>query len=65
VTYAYENSGHLSSIPSQLPEEKIYKYGQPVIIEAPATATGYTFTWNTGNFEMPNEDVVITGTFAS
>jgi hypothetical protein len=55
----------LSSIPSLLPGEILYRYGKEVKVAAPATATGYTFTWNTGDFIMPNEDVVITGTFAS
>nr|MBR6099757.1 hypothetical protein [bacterium] len=39
VRYAYENADSLTSIPSALPEEKSYKYGQNVSVAYDATAS--------------------------
>ena len=63
VTYAYADP--IPAGASKLPDEATYKYGASVTVADAATATGYTFSgWSrTGSFEMPAENVTITGSF--
>ena len=60
-------SGTEPSGASALPAEATYKFGESVTVAADATAPGYTFSgWSeTGTFEMPAEDVKITGSFTA
>ena len=63
VTYRY-----LDPVPdgaSRLPAEATYKYGAIVTVAPDGEASGYTFNgWSRkGTFEMPAEDVEITGSF--
>jgi hypothetical protein len=64
VTYRY--NGKVPAGASSLPAEKTYRYGETVQIEDMAEAPGYVFSgWSrTKNFEMPAEDVSISGSFA-
>lgn|GEM_PF-2116382 len=64
VTYAYE--GDVPENAAEAPAEATYKYGATVAVEPDVTVEGYTFSgWSVkGTFEMPDEDVVITGSFA-
>lgn len=64
-TVSYEYEGNVPTGASALPAAAQFKYGAAVEVAAPAAAAGYTFSgWNSGNFEMPAEDVVITGSFS-
>ena len=66
VTYQY--TGTVPTGASALPEGGKYKYGAEVTVADPATApAGYTFSgWSrTESFNMPDEDVVITGSFTA
>ena len=63
VEYQFANTpnGH-----STLPATVSHKYWATVDIAANATAPWYSFAWNrTESFEMPAEDVVITGIFTA
>ena len=64
VTYKYTGSVQPED-PSELPATETYKYGETVTVAEDATAEGYVFSgWSkTGTFEMPAEDVVITGSW--
>jgi uncharacterized repeat protein (TIGR02543 family) len=70
VTYRYTNDTLPTGTPN-IPEVKSYKYGANVTIENNPTLTGYTFSgWKkdnqtASNFEMPNNDVTITGTWSA
>ena len=61
VSYSYNSVTGAS----ELPEERFYREGEEVTVAPDATATGYTFSgWSrTGTFNMPAEDVEITGSF--
>ena len=63
VTYKY--SGFIPTGVSELPHTKSYTVGDEVAVEQNATAAGYEFSgWSRiGGFEMPAEDVEITGSF--
>ena len=64
VSYSYTSA---PTTASQLPTGGIYEYEATVTVANDATATGYTFSgWSrTGTFEMPAEDVEITGGFTA
>ena len=64
VTYKYTGSVQPED-PSELPATETYKFGETVTVAEDATAEGYVFSgWSkTGTFEMPAEDVVITGSW--
>ena len=62
VTYSY--TGTIPVGASALPSTISHKYEGSVTVANPATAPGYNFSgWSTGNFNMPAEDVTITGSF--
>ena len=63
VTYSY--TGTTPEGASTLPAVATYEYGANVTIAANATAPGYKFSgWDrTEAFQMPDEDVTITGSF--
>lgn len=63
VTYNYENV--IPENASDLPPQEFHKVGEQVMVAPYATAIGYTFNgWSrAGTFEMPAEDVIITGSF--
>ena len=63
VSYAY--NGPVPTGASELPAKKGYSIGSDVTVADPATAPGYTFSgWSrTGTFTIPEEDIVITGSF--
>ena len=62
VTYKYE--GKIPSGASKLPEEATVRYGEEVTVAGNAKAKGYTFSgWDTEDFTMPAENVVISGSF--
>ena len=63
VSYAYQ--GEMPTGVSNLPENEFYEYGATVTVAPDATAPGYTFNgWSrTGTFNMPAQDVEITGNF--
>ena len=65
VKYVYENN--VPATASELPMTNSYEVDAEVMIEPDASAPGYTFSgWSrTGTFEMPAEDVEITGSFAA
>ena len=65
VTYAY--TGMTPEGASALPTEATYKYGAGVTVAGAATAPGYTFSgWSkSGTFQMPADNVKITGKFAA
>ena len=65
VTYAY--TGDVPEGASALPTEATYKYGADVTVAGAATAPGYTFSgWSkSGTFQMPADNVKITGKFAA
>jgi len=61
VSYEYENAPE--NAPA-LPETKSYLFEEEVKIEEIAELEGYSFSgWNTEDFLMPSEDVVIRGSF--
>ena len=68
VTYDY---GTAPSGASTLPTEATYKYGATVTVAAKATAPGYNFDgWKkdgnvTTSFEMPADNVTLTGTWTA
>ena len=66
-TVSYSYKGIVPNEASELPENASYEQGATVIVENKATAPGYTFSgWSrTGTFEMPAEDVEITGSFTA
>ena len=66
VTYKYNNEEAVPGA-TDLPEEATYLYDSEVTVAAAATAPGYTFSgWNrTGTFNMPAENVTISGTFTA
>lgn len=63
VKYSY--IGEVPENASKLPEEEEYRKGEEVIVAEDAKAEGYTFSgWSIkDSFEMPAEDVIITGSF--
>ena len=65
VTYAY--TGDVPEGASALPAEATYKYGADVTVAEAATAPGYTFSgWSkSGTFQMPADNVKITGKFVA
>ena len=65
VTYSY--TGTIPEGASELPEARTYGAGEIVEVAPDAIAPGYTFSgWSrTGTFEMPTEDVLITGSFTA
>ena len=65
VSYVYEGTRPTGA--SALPAEATYKYGAEVTVAEAATAPGYTFSgWSgEGKFNMPAENVTITGSFAA
>ena len=64
-TVTYEYTGDVPSNASALPAQQTYRYGENVTIAPDATAEGYTFSgWSEkSSFDMPAENVVITGSF--
>ena len=64
-TVTYEYTGDVPSNASALPAQQTYRYGEKVTIAPDATAEGYTFSgWSEKSaFDMPAENVVITGSF--
>ena len=66
-TVSYSYTGNVPVGASNLPETTDYEYGVSVTVAPNATASGYTFSgWSrTGTFEMPGEDVTITGSFTA
>lgn len=67
VTVTYSYIGTIPQGASELPDTRTYGVGENVTIEPDATAPGYTFSgWSrTGTFEMPAENVEITGSFTA
>ena len=65
VKYSY--IGKIPDGASELPAEGTYKQGDEVTVADAATAPGYIFSgWSrTGTFEMPGENVEITGSFTA
>ena len=65
VTYAY--TGDIPEGASELPAVASYKYGADVTVAGAATAPGYTFSgWSkSGTFQMPADNVKITGKFVA
>ena len=65
VTYEYSETPPEGA--SELPEERTYEPGEQVTVAQNAIAPGYSFNgWSrTGTFEMPAENVVITGSFTA
>ena len=65
VSYIYE--GTVPNNATALPGAVDYKYGAEVTVADVATAPGYTFIgWSrTGTFNMPAENVVISGSFTA
>ena len=65
VTYSYENI--IPQNASVLPTQELHEAGDEVTVAQDAAAPGYTFSgWSrTGTFEMPAEDVMITGSFTA
>ena len=63
VSYAYDENAPENA--PELPEATSYRFGADVEIAEEPTLDGYTFSgWSmTEDFEMPAEDVVITGSF--
>ena len=63
VTYQYTNEAPTGA--SALPAEATYKYGAEVTVAEDATALDHVFSgWSrTGKFNMPAEDVIITGSW--
>ncbi len=60
----YEYSGETPQNAPELPEEKEYGFNEEVIIAEEPTLEGYTFSgWDKEDFSMPDEDVVISGSF--
>lgn len=64
VTYQYTGTVTPEDA-TKLPDEATYKYGAEVIVAAAATSADYIFSgWSkTGKFNMPAEDVTITGSW--
>ena len=64
-TVSYLYSGIIPNGASELLEDTKYKCGSQVTVATDSTAPGYTFSgWSrTGTFEMPAENVAITGSF--
>lgn len=64
-TIRYSYNGFIPTGASELPTDETYHQGEEVIVAPNATAPGYTFSgWSrTGTFEMPAENVEITGSF--
>lgn len=62
VTYQYTGTVTPGDA-TKLPDEVTYKYGAEVTVAAAATSADYVFSgWSrTGTFNMPAEDVIITG----
>ncbi|MDY3950049.1 MAG: InlB B-repeat-containing protein [Eggerthella lenta] len=65
VSYAYAGPEPVGA--SALPSDQQYRFGAPVVAAAPATAPGYSFVgWGLAeNFTMPDEDVVLSGSFTA
>ena len=65
VKYSY--IGKVPNGASELPAEGTYKQGDEVTVAPNASAPGYTFSgWSrTGSFEMPGENIEITGGFTA
>ena len=65
VSYAYQ--GTIPNGASALPTSSTYEYGATVTVAQNALAPGYTFSgWNKpATFTMPNENVIIKGSFLS
>lgn len=65
VSYAYE--GAIPDGASALPGDRYVRYGAPVVAAPAASAPGYTFSgWGVAEgYVMPDEDVVLTGSFAA
>ena len=64
VTYVYE--GTVPADAPELPADTMYKYGAAVDIADDPAVAGYTFSgWDHDGFDMPAEDVVITGSFTA
>ena len=63
VSYSYEETAPSGA--SELPQDETHTVGEQVTVAENATAQGYTFSgWSiTGTFEMPAEDIIITGYF--
>lgn len=63
VTYAYDESAPANA--PELPEDASYRFGADVTIADEPTLDGYKFSgWSLAeDFEMPAEDIVITGSF--
>ncbi len=63
VTYAYDESAPENA--PELPEDASYRFGADVTIADEPTLDGYKFSgWSLAeDFEMPAEDIVITGSF--
>lgn len=61
VSYEYENAPE--NAPA-LPETKSYLFGADVKIEEDAVLEGYSFSgWNTEDFQMPSNNVIVKGSF--
>lgn len=66
-TVIYQYTGNTPSGASALPADQVVRYGQTVTVAPNASAPGYTFSgWSiTGSFTMPNNDVIISGSFTA
>ncbi|MBR0468490.1 MAG: InlB B-repeat-containing protein, partial [Mogibacterium sp.] len=66
VTYSYTGDDIPADAP-EVPAEATYAYGDTVTVAAAPTLEGYTFSgWSkTGSFDMPDEDVEITGSWTA
>ncbi len=62
VTYIYDEAPENAP---ELPQEKEYNFDEIVNIENAPKMEGYTFSgWNKENFNMPDEDVIISGSWS-
>jgi len=63
LTYKY--TGDIPENAPVLPDVEIVKYGKEIKIIDNPVLLGYTFSgWNKEDFEMPNEDILIEGSFS-
>lgn len=64
-TVKYQYTGTVPKDATGLPAEATYKYGAEVTVTAAATSADHVFSgWSkTGKFNMPAEDVIITGSW--
>ena len=67
-TVSYEYNGSVPDGAGECPDESDYPVGETVTVaDAPTAPAGYSFDgWSkTGSFTMPDNDVVITGSFSA